>query len=364
MRILQISPTHFSDESFIGGAERYVLELSRALARTDEVVLVSFAEEASSHSEGTLRIEHLRRHPLLRSRPLYHLPLSRAFREFLRWADVIHCHQAHNFVTDIALLGGQCYGKKVFVTDLGGGHRYALARHFPLLDRSRAFLLISEYSKRLWAESPSSTHPQRLEVIYGGVDTEKFCPAATPRKKSALFVGRLMPHKGVDVILDAIQGDLSLDIVGRAYHEDYFLLLKKKSEGKNVRFHTGVSDADLVKMYQQSLVALQTSIYEDCYGHRSVAPELLGLAALEAQACGTPVIVTNVASLPEVIQDQRTGFLVPPNNPIPIRERIELLAANPGRADEMGRAAREWVVQRFTWEAVAKRCLSAYADAN
>jgi glycosyltransferase involved in cell wall biosynthesis len=77
-------------------------------------------------------------------------------------------------------------------------------------------------------------------------------------------------------------------------------------------------------------------------------------------ACGTPVIVSDVASLPEVVEDCVTGFLVPPNDPVRIRERISLLRSDPGMAAEMGRRGRERVLERFTWDAVAQRCLAAY----
>jgi glycosyltransferase involved in cell wall biosynthesis len=72
------------------------------------------------------------------------------------------------------------------------------------------------------------------------------------------------------------------------------------------------------------------------------------------------VILTDVASLPEIVEDGVTGFLVPPNNPEAIREKLQFLFDNPGTADEMGRRGREKVLSKFTWELTAQRCLHAY----
>jgi glycosyltransferase involved in cell wall biosynthesis len=88
--------------------------------------------------------------------------------------------------------------------------------------------------------------------------------------------------------------------------------------------------------------------------------ELLGLAALESMACGTAAIVSRVAALPEIVEDGVTGFIVPPNDPAALRERLRALDADPDLAEAMGRRGREAVLARFTWDAAADRCLRAY----
>jgi glycosyltransferase involved in cell wall biosynthesis len=88
----------------------------------------------------------------------------------------------------------------------------------------------------------------------------------------------------------------------------------------------------------------------------------LGQTLIEAMACGTPVIGSNVTSLPEIIEDGVTGFLVPPNDPTSLGERIAWLLSDPSRAQEMGRRARQRVLERFTWSAVVDRCLQAYGE--
>jgi glycosyltransferase involved in cell wall biosynthesis len=96
------------------------------------------------------------------------------------------------------------------------------------------------------------------------------------------------------------------------------------------------------------------------YGQESLVPELLGQTLLEGMACGTPVICTKVAAMPELVRDGITGFVVPPNDPAALGERIRWLAKHPSEAAKMGRAARAWVLEKFTWPQVVDRCLDAY----
>ena len=98
------------------------------------------------------------------------------------------------------------------------------------------------------------------------------------------------------------------------------------------------------------------------YGQRSDIPELLGQTLLEGMACGTPAICTNVGSLPEVVEDGVTGFVVPANDPQALGAKLLWLRDHPDRAREMGEAARRRVLERFTWPAVVRRCLEIYAQ--
>ncbi len=360
MRVLHISPTYFADDSVIGGAERYVLELARTMARREEVVLLSFAEKPLSQRDGSLLIRHLRRAALLRGHPLYGNPFSREFLTWVRWADVVHCHQVRTLTTDVAILAARLLRKKVFITDLGGGHRYAPSHYLPTLRHADGFLLLSTYSKRLWEEAPARTRPRRLHVVSGGIDPQRFHPGDGARSKTALFVGRLLPHKGIDYLIDAIDDGLALRVVGRVYHEPYFQLLKTKSRGRAVTFATDIDDRQLVRAYQESLVTVVPSVETDCYGNRTAAAELLGLVALESMACGTPVILTDVAALPELVEDGVTGFLVPPNDSGALREKLRYLRDHPEVADELGARGKERTLKGFTWDQVVERCVGHY----
>ncbi len=360
MKLLHVSPTWFGDGSFVGGAERYVRELTRASAEQAEVTWVSFGARRESRREGALRIEILRRFPLPGAGRLATNPLSPRFARLVRDADVVHCHQPFTLSTDAALVAARIFRRKAFVTDLGGGHRWALSKALPLLRGADGLLLISDYSRRLWAAAPAARRPARLEVIWGGVDTARFSPGPGPRTGDTLFVGRLLPHKGVDYLVEAMPPGAPLRLVGRPYDPRFLARLETLAAGRAVTFETDTDDPTLVERYRTALVTVLPSVYDASDGRHSRQPELLGLVVLESMACGTPVIVTRVASLPEIVEDGVTGFIVPPNDPGAIREKILWLRAHPGEAAEMGRRARAAVLDRFTWPAVVARCFAAY----
>ena len=73
---------------------------------------------------------------------------------------------------------------------------------------------------------------------------------------------------------------------------------------------------------------------------------------------------TTVASLPEVVADGETGFVVPPNDPAALRTKLEWIRDHPAAARELGAAGRRRVLARFTWPVVVTKCLEAYAAAE
>ncbi|MBI4198901.1 MAG: glycosyltransferase, partial [Chloroflexi bacterium] len=152
-------------------------------------------------------------------------------------------------------------------------------------------------------------------------------------------------------------------VFGRPYHPEYYQLLQRLAVGKRVRFVTEGSDADLVREYQTSAVTVLPSVFTDVYGSYYPAPELLGLTLLESMACGTPVVCTDGGPGRELVEDGVTGYVVPPNDPKALGERIACLLDDAARAAAMGRLGRERVLERFTWQAVAERCLDIYQGA-
>jgi glycosyltransferase involved in cell wall biosynthesis len=246
--------------------------------------------------------------------------------------------------------------RRVFVTDLGGGGWDVSA--YVSTDRwYHGHLHISEYSRRVFGHERSS----RARVISGGVDTARFSPnPEATQTGEVLFVGRLLPHKGVNYLIEALPPDLQLTVIGARADERHFQDLSALAAGKQVRFLHDADDAALVAAYRRALCVVLPSVYETMYGDTTLVPELLGQSLLEGMACGAPAIGTQVASLPEVVEDGVTGFLVPPNDAAALREKLRWLAAHPHQARAMGRAARRRVAERFTWDRVVERCLDAY----
>ena len=359
MRVLHLSPTFFSDASIVGGAERYTWEIARAMAGLANVTMVSFGPETRTDMRDGVRVRQLKRHALI-AHQLAASPLSLALVREISRADVVHCHQVDTFLTGFGIVAARALRKPVFVTDLGGGHMYAPTNYLPLLTWSSGALLISEFSKSLWEQAPAARRPPRLDVIYGGVDTTHFAPGGAKDPQMVAYIGRLLPHKGIEYLIDAIEPPFRLHVVGRPYDLPYLAMLKERAQGKSVVFEHDVDDRGLIERYQRAAVSVLPSVSTDWQGKTTEVAELFGLVVVEAMACGTPVIVSRTTSLPELVDDGTTGFIVPPADAMALRHALRVLRDQPARAADMGTAARASVLARFTWRATAEKSLAVY----
>ena len=207
----------------------------------------------------------------------------------------------------------------------------------------------------------------RTRVIYGGADPARFRPRDAVGE-GVLYVGRLTPHKGVDVLLSALPAGARLLVAGSEGHDSrppesgYPRLLRQLAAGRRVEFLGPVSETELPRLYASARVLVLPSVHRTCYGRRVEVSELLGLVAIEAMAAGIPVVASRLGGLPEVVEDGVTGFLVTPGDPQELGDRLRQLLADPGLAHSMGRAGRRRVLQKLTWEACADRCLAAYLE--
>jgi len=354
-RVLHIVPALLdAEQRLIGGAERYAWELARHTAEVVETSLLSFGARDHEFADGPLRIRILGGAWHVRGQRFN--PLSiRLLPELLR-ADVVHCHQQHVLVSSLAALVGRLTLRRVFVTDLGGGG-WDFSSYVTTDSWFAGHLHISEYSRKVFGHSGK----RWARVIFTGVDTEKFSPGTHISKTgAALFVGRLLAHKGVDRLIEALPSELPLEIVGPTPDPDYFQLLQQLARGKNVSFSGHRSDADLVETYRRSRCVVLPSLYRDRYGNETRVPELMGQTLLEGMACGIPAICTDVASMPEAVVDGVTGFVVPPDDLTAMRTALVTLCTDDRKATAMGAAARARMLEHFQWSSVVKRCLEAY----
>ena len=358
-RILHITPTLFGVDGVFGGAERYTFELARHMARVTPTSLLTFADRGAcfTTSDG-LEVRTLGPAWRIRGQPFNRLHHG-LIRE-VTGADVIHCHQPHTVAAELSALLARIGRRTVVATDLGGGG-WGFSGYLSTTRWFHRHLHISEYSRRLAGQSIDP----RATVIFGGVDTDTFrADPIVAREPLVLFVGRLLPHKGVDDLIEALPPGLSLELIGRPYDERFAKQLHQLAAGKPVLFRHDCDDAELLRAYQRALCVVLPSVYKSRCGGETRVPELLGQTLLEGMACATAAMGTDVASLPEVVADGKTGFLVPPNNPAALRERLEWLRDHPAEATRLGEAGRRRVLERFTWPAVVQRCLAAYRSVS
>jgi D-inositol-3-phosphate glycosyltransferase len=220
--------------------------------------------------------------------------------------------------------------------------------------------------------------PDRIRVVPPGVDHEVFFPRSPGAAKArlhlsgariVLFVGRLQPHKGPDVAITALREatardprateDVVLAVVGgpsgrtTAERDEVSRLMDLAAAsgvGDRVMFFPPQPQMRLADFYSAAELVLVPS--------RS---ESFGLVALEAQACGTPVIAAATGGLRYVVVDGETGFLVPGWDPADYADRMLTLLRDPASAGRLGDAGVAHALQ-FSWDTTAAEILSVYRE--
>ena len=250
-----------------------------------------------------------------------------------------------------------------------------------VMARSDVVIANSRYTADLVA-SRYHTLPERLRIIYRGVDAPRYDPAAVsteriaalrakwgiaPATRIVLHAARLTTWKGQgDLISTAARmrarlGDVVFILAGDAQGRDAYRagLERQISEnGLQGIVHLVGHVDDMPAAFAASHVAFVASI----------EPEAFGRAAAEAQAIGCPVISTNIGAPPETVMapprvtaDQRTGWLVPPGDLAAYERALdEALALTPSQRDEIGARARAHVLANFTTEMMQRQTLGVY----
>ena len=172
-----------------------------------------------------------------------------------------------------------------------------------------------------------------------------------------VFLGRVLPHKGIHFLIEGLPPGVPLHVVGPALDAAYLERLRGLAAGKAVTFHGALPDGEVIDLLGRAM-ALVHPTPVDAQGAAG-GNELFGLALVEAMARGCPVIASNAASLPEIVEPEVNGLLVPPNRPEAIGEAILRLCREPELWARLAVGARRVVTEKFTWDQVADRCLEA-----
>ena len=185
----------------------------------------------------------------------------------------------------------------------------------------------------------------KLEVVANGLDLPPADRNAAPSAaKVILSVGRLIPGKGMDLVLEAVTGMKDALIVAGTGPERERLEALARRRGVEVRFPGFVDRASLAKLYAEAR----------CVVLAARRGEGLPNVLLEAMAWGRPVVATPVAGVRELVRDGENGLLVPVDDAEALRAALNRLAHEPDLADRLGAAAR-LTAEAFAWERVRPR---------
>lgn len=228
---------------------------------------------------------------------------------------------------------------------LGGTLKITILRF--LIPKSSAVIYVSKWMKNTAEHYLLFRHPFSF-VIPNPIDTNLFnCIKKEPKvRHKGLSVRELGWKYGLDIAIRTYSRleETSLTILGKGPLETYMRNLAKKCESNVSFLNIHIDHNRMLELYAK-------------FGY-FVAPsrtEAQGVAMCEAMACGLPVIATNVGGIPEFVEDEKNGLLVPPENPYALRKAIRRLLANEYLYDKLSEHSARFVKENLSHEIIYKK---------
>ena len=370
-----------------GGAGVHVEYLVRELSRLCSVQVYSFGDQRIDN--GPLRVEGImtgnapKAHDIRFNKLFDTLQRNLQMAAAARNADIVHCHTWYSHWA--GCLVRQLTGAPLVLTT----HSLEPHRPWKVEQLGRAYHASSWIERTAYqsangivAVSPQmkddvidlySVDSALVEVIPNGIDPEEYRPTfdtavlrkygVDPDLPFALFVGRITRQKGIIHLVHAVK-DLSpgTQVVLAAGAPDTAEIeeemtrevarLQQVGLHKVVWIRDMMPRPDIIVMYSHARVFVCPSVYEP-----------FGIINLEAMACKTAVVASDVGGIPMVVKDGDTGYLVSPEGPnfaARLAERINELMGKPELCAQMGQRGRERVKAQFSWRAIAEQTLAFY----
>lgn len=371
MRIVQVCPFF---KPHVGGVESHVEMVAAELARRGHQVTVLTARHDPSLPRGERDPAGYYIARTASRGTLFATPLTFGVGKTLRGlpADIVHMHYPPPLTSYFAARALRGQSTPVVLTyhcdlDLEGPLGYLLMGIYQKVFLPTTLGAADRIVVHTGGYARTSRYLQGapLEVIPSLVDTRRFLPQPDDAelrhalraegRHIILFVGRLVPHKGVDDLIRATKlcdPSALLVIVGSG-PEEASLRAQAEEEGlsNRVRFVGRVSVEDLPRYYAVSSFVASPS---------QNRLEGFGLTAVEAMACGRPVLVADMPGMREVVEDGKDGLLVQPLLEDDLAEKCRSLLENPDRLVSMGQHARESVETKYSIEVVVDRLEDLY----
>jgi len=266
---------------------------------------------------------------------------------------------------------------------LGGGYELSCFAERTAIEQADAVIAVSQAMKRDILHCYPAVSPERVHVIYNGIDPDELAPAQGTEHLAAhgvelgrpyvLFVGRITRQKGIIHLLDAAAEfapgvqlvlcagepdtlEISREVEMRVSH-------LKATRGHVVWINRMLERQALSELLTHASVFVCPSVYEP-----------FGIVNLEAMACAVPVVASAIGGIPEIVVPEVTGKLVPfENDGTPfgtprnhaafaseLAKAVNQLLGDPARARLMGKAGRDRVIEVFSWQAIARQTAALY----
>lgn len=376
-----------------GGAGVHVTELVKALRKSIEVQVRAFGQgrDEADTSSYTVPVELGSANPAIQT-----LGVDLEIVGDVAGADVVHSHTWYaNFAGHLASL---LHGIPHVVTahsleplrpwkaeQLGGGYAVSSYIEQTAYEHAAAVVAVSEGMRRDILRSYPTLDPEKVRVIYNGIDVDAWHPrtdhallerfAIDPNRPSVVFVGRITRQKGLPYFLRAaalLPPEVQIVLCAGAPDTPQIMAeveglvrdLQRTRDGV-VWIDEFLQRDDLCAILTSATTFVCPSIYEP-----------LGIVNLEAMACGAAVVGTATGGIPEVVVDGVTGRLVPidqvqdgtgtPTDPdrfvADLAATLAEVVADPERARAYGAAGRERAATAFSWQAIADATESLYRE--
>ncbi len=365
MKILVVAP-YFPPS--IGGVQNYALNIAKGLKKdyNYKIVVVTSNHEDKTYKEETLKGMKIYRLPY--QFKVSNTPISFKWKKQIKEIiekekpNVINAHSPVPFISDIT--ARIAHKKRIpFVLTYHTGSMkkgiFYLDWIISIYENLFLKMMLKDSLKIIatsdWiSQTILKAQTEKIKIITPAADIKLFSPNNKRHSKNKiLFVGSLNKtesYKGVDYLINGLNlmkkdMEFTCDIVGEGDLKEYYKELAKELKlEKQINFLGKLFGKKLVKEYQiSSLLVLPSSL------------DNFPIVLLEAMACKKPIIATNIGGIPEIIDNNKNGLLVPPKDSKALAEAIIKILKNPKLARQMGEEGYKKVKKNFTWGIQSKK---------
>ena len=349
----------------VGGIGSHVAELARGLAsHIDSVIVVHPQSFGSSRPMKETRGFETERPRLIKGEPFYGLMLHRWLARRRALFDLVHVHGVRPLSATRGL------GVPTVFTNHSSGF---LARLKASPERQKRTAALIQHVASLIAPSDELVEAARslgyrgpAVMIPNGVDPERFSPGPSPIRARLgigvdetviLLARRLVEKNGVVWFARALallrDKPFRVVVAGEgAERPQMEAILSESGMLARTIFLGSVANTDMPDLYRAADLSVLPSL-----------AEATSIAGLEAMATGLPLVGTNVGGIPTILEDRRTGLIVPPRDPHAMADALGTLIADAETRRRLGEAARQKVEREFTWPVIVQKTIDVYRTA-